>query len=204
MIYDYVMQTPASCGPDALWTALRNAGYGFTREDVVGAWQFPATAGIEADLRDSPGAHYRVLEALKVPYRTVTLGDVLSGSVALEQTLMLIHMGDDAVSATLHQHWIIVSTVVPQSLRVCVQWGDGTRRVLTFEQLTKYYKLGGPTATAYTLGTAFGFRSAWRMIAKAWDWLMQRFTQPWICRLVGFAVGVLTGVIAYVSGVRIP
>lgn len=183
MTFDYVMATKSSCGPDELWTVARNAGYtNISREDIMAVWDFPNTGGIADDLRDSPGAHYRVMERLGITYRTVTLADILEGKCPDEKTAVLIHLGKDAASATLTQHWVIVSKVSIDAKRVVVQWGDATRRVFDFDQFTELYRRGGPTATAYVVGTtSIGTRTPWRWPAKAWDWI--------VSSVLGFLIG---------------
>lgn len=174
MTFDYVMATQSSCGPDELWTVIRNAGYtDVKREDILAIWEFPNDGTLRDDLRDSPGAHYRVMERLRVAYRTVTLADILEGKCPPDQTAVLIHLGDTPVQGTFRQHWVIVSTVHVEAKRVMVHWGDGSKRVFDFDQFTELYRRGGPTATAYVVGTtSIGFRTPWRWIAKAWDWLL--------------------------------
>lgn len=178
----YKMRQKLNCGPEAVSFAT-----GIDYQRVIDTWKWPKTDDWRCNLRDSPGAHFRVLRKLGIPWRVVELGEIMAGSLPADKVVVLLHGKDDPETVepepiTL-QHWAVVQFV--QRERTFIQgwafvqipgvWvfthlGNGT--IVDFNEFdfAGYYSRGTP-ACAYVVGQGSLDANKWE---RAWDWLMEK------------------------------
>jgi hypothetical protein len=181
----YTMVGKLTCGPDALAFVT-----GTNIDDMFDLWTWPILEDWRCNLRDNPGAHYRALVKLKIPWRVVPLGEILAGRLPINKVVCLLHAPDDPKTiepeSLLQQHWVVIESVLPPRSEtrpdgteheinrgvVTAHMGNGHTRCFSFEEFTALYKDGTP-ACAYVVGqgTLTGNK-----LDRAWDWLLEHTT----------------------------
>lgn len=141
MTCKYDQRVANSCGPDAFAFAAQ-----LDQNVVDNAWDIDDINQFH-DLKDSPWHHFVVAESLGIPFRTLTLAQVLAGDFQQDRCMTLIH---DPENPLLAQHWIVVHSIEGDKVR----FYDGKRPLpvqVSKSLMTSMYAAGSP-ACAYELG----------------------------------------------------
>lgn len=163
------MRSSVDCGPAMVLYLLSRQGVELSYEDLMDLWNFPERFDWFANLRDSPGAHWRILRKYKVPFRKVTLSEILDGKCSVQNVAVLIH---NLEHPFLVQHWVPLEKVTEES--VFVHWGDGSIKEFSRELFTKLY-IGGFPNCAYEVGvgnTSWTWEILYDLIIEHWYFLL--------------------------------
>jgi hypothetical protein len=165
-----VMEKGFECGPVAVFRGLKNNGWTGTYEEMLQRWGWANSGNSVDNMRDTPGAHYNLLDRLGVPYQVVEGEQVARGEVPPDRTIVLWHFPDDkktlAPEDLLYQHWIVYSGHRPEGIGF--HWGTGRVKVVTLEEFRHGYSDAEP-ACAYVIGWKPRKETRWDMIAKVAD-----------------------------------
>lgn len=157
------------CGPAAELDILNRLGINITYEELIKKWGFPKRATL-ANLRDSPGAHWRVLRSLGTPRKLITLNDILNNNFKPDFTMVLVHLPENPL---LYQHWTIVHKVTETD--VFLHWGlpdpigslnPAEPKRFSREEFTKMYADATP-ACAFVVGegdTSWSWEMTWDLL----------------------------------------
>ena len=141
----YLMTQSADCGPACL-----HAVTDVDESVIIKAMGWNPHA---PDITDNPQSHFYCLKKLNIPYRIVTCGQILVQQTNPAKTVVLLHGATTFPNDYLRQHWITVESVHPENQTIRLNWGDGSVKQFSFADFTAMYANGGPTATAYEVGT---------------------------------------------------
>lgn len=157
----YLMRNEHDCGLSALAFAT-----GVDYDRLAEVWDYPNKDNLIDDLRDNPGAHYRVLDKLGIPYKTLT-ADILGWeTLPKNKIVMLLHSDKHPYMV---QHWVVLERVTK-----CYAWyHSGTEGIvkITKEKLGRYIEQGWPEAI-YQVGAE---KNKKHYLWKAWDWFLSIF-----------------------------
>ncbi|MBF0546203.1 MAG: hypothetical protein HQM08_17300 [Candidatus Riflebacteria bacterium] len=163
----FKMHGQRDCGPSALSFAT-----GLDYDQIVKAWGWPTSDDWKCDARDNPGAHFRVLNALKIPWQITDCGKILAGQATENKTIILLAANDDPKTLIpedyQYRHWVVLAGI--QDGKVIVHWGDGQFRTFSRDPFIKAYS-GGSPACAYEVGKGSG---KGQILARIWDWLISK------------------------------
>jgi len=163
MANTYFMETEHDCGLAALSFAT-GIDYNLMKEE----WSFPNTNDIRDDLRDNPGAHFRVLDKLDISYRKVSVSDILDsrGIYTSDKILMLLH---SEKSPYLMQHWVVLHRVT----EYYVYYHDGMNGVkkIRKDKMRTMIESGWPECVYEIRQPKNGNNTLWKM----WDWILTLF-----------------------------
>lgn len=169
----YIMQNSFDCGLALELDILNRLGIKVSYEELSKKWAFPKREFL-ANLRDSPGAHWRILRSYKVPWRLTNLGEILSGKYKPDYTVVLVHNLKSPLSTVLVQHWTSIHEVT--ETHVFLNWGVPNEETpdlppkskkFTHEDFGKMYYKGLP-ACAFIVGEG-DMKWTWEM---TWDFLL--------------------------------
>lgn len=157
----YLMKNEHDCGVAAVSFAS-DIDY----DRVVDAWDYPNTDGWADDLRDNPGSHFRVLDALGVPYKSLTADILNSESVPENKIVMLLH-GEK--NPYLMQHWVVLERISKKY----AWYHSGTTGIvkITKEKLKHHIEDGWPDCI-YQIDVD---QDENNYLWKAWDWFLSIF-----------------------------
>lgn len=148
------MRSSFDCGPAAELDILNRLGVNISYEELIKKWGFPKRAFL-GNLRDSPGAHWRILRSLGVPWKLITLQDILENNFKPDFTMVLVHLPENP---WFYQHWTIVHKVTDKE--VFLHWGladpigslnPAAPKKFSRQEFVKLYADGSP-ACAFIVG----------------------------------------------------
>lgn len=166
----YLMWKKFDCGLSMLLDFLNRSGVKISYEALWKIWGFIRVSSFLANLRDNPGAHWRILRRFNIPWRVCTLQDIYDGNYRPDFTAVLVHLPENPA---LYQHWAIVHAVT--TTHVVLHWGapdpnipnTPITKTVTREEFTAFYRDGSP-ACAYVIGEG-STDWCWEM---TWDLLL--------------------------------
>ena len=170
MPVQYLMESQSDCGPAMTRYMLSKHGVEISYSDLKWEWMWPVFEWMQ-NLRDSPGAHWRILRKHGIPWKVVTLEDILGGKCVVDNVCVLIHSKDNPDTpiineGLIYQHWIPLTKVT--DTQVQAYYGDGTERFWNLETFKNLYKNSFPDC-AYEVGVG-STDWTWEM---TWDVFMQ-------------------------------
>jgi len=145
---EYRMRSEQDCGPAALSAAL-SLPYELILDRWPGGWRESGFGRLGAPA-DTPFDHFALLETLGRSWRIVTADQILRGTCAKNQTLILVHAPEHPI---MQQHWVLLADVLDGC--VYAHWGDGDCRKLNRASFLELYWGGrwGLVRCAYEVNT---------------------------------------------------
>ena len=127
------MENVSDCGPSAVSRAT-----GRTIAEVKAVWPggWKDRQDIRDDINDWPDDHRLAVEALGMATRTVTLSQILDGSVPVDRTVVLVHFGHMA------KHWVVYAGRQGESYGF--HWGNGQIRWFPREDVVEMFTRSFP------------------------------------------------------------